>query len=496
MAVDPANLRSIAPPERHAVQFYERDEFLCDAVADFLAAGLRAGDPVIAIATEAHRREFSQRLEACGIDLEEAEASGRLVLLDAADTLSTITVDGAPDWELFRTRIGGLIASKRERFGGARVRAYGEMVDLLWKSGNPQAAIRLEEMWSDLGRDLHFSLLCAYAMGNFLKEADGAGFEKICRVHTHVVPAEGYSDGDDPAARLRTIGVLQQRALALESEIEHRKELETALRAALDDRRRAEEELRKSREELRLQNEELSRAVRLSEMFIGILGHDLRNPLSAIVTGASLLYRRAESEKISKPALRILSSAERIWRMIDQILDFTRIRLGHGIPLQRRRIDLAEVCRLAIDEVESLAGEGRIRLEESGESLGVWDGDRLAQLVSNLLGNALAHGKGGTPVVIALDGTDPDEFLLEVHNAGAIPGDILPVLFDPFRGSNHKHERSSGLGLGLFISQQIVRAHGGNIEVSSSEEDGTRFLIRLPRNAPMLTSAFDGRDKG
>src|SRR5205807_1820132 len=132
--------------------------------------------------------------------------------LDAQETLSSISVDGQPDWELFRARIGGLIHEKRSENGGARVRAYGEMVDLLWRGGKPQAAIRLEEMWNDLGRVQQFSLLCAYRVGSFLKEADADNSEQVRRVHTHVLPAES---GSDDAVRLREVSVLQQRARAL-----------------------------------------------------------------------------------------------------------------------------------------------------------------------------------------------------------------------------------------------------------------------------------------
>jgi signal transduction histidine kinase len=487
MTLSPVALTTLAPRPRHAVQFYDREDFLYDIVAEFLAAGLSHGEPAVVIATEPHRLGFSERLGAKGIDAADASRSGWLVFLDARETLDRISVGGLPEWDRFRAEIGSLIAKLTARSTKGRVRAYGEMVDLLWRDGKPQGSIALEEMWNELGRAHQFSLLCAYRMNNFL-EADGKSFEQICGTHTHVSPTESYSEQAEEGLRHREVSILQQRARAREAEVAHRKELETALRAALTARRQLEDELRQ-------QNEELARAVRFSEMFVGILGHDLRNPLSAIVTGASLLSRRSDSDKVVKPALRILSSAERMGRMIDQILDFTRIRLGHGIPLQRRRIDLAEVCRLAIDEAESSAGEGRIRLDECGESVGTWDGDRLSQLVSNLLGNAVAHGKPGAPVVIQLDGTDPDHAVLEVHNAGAIPADVLPVLFDPFRSNNHKQERSSGLGLGLFISQQIALAHAGSIDVRSSEQDGTRFTVRLPRNNTVRATAFDGRSK-
>jgi two-component system sensor histidine kinase/response regulator len=177
--------------------------------------------------------------------------------------------------------------------------------------------------------------------------------------------------------------------------------------------------------------------------------------------------------------------------MIDQVLDFTRIRLGKGIPIEVRRTDLAEVCRLAIDEFETVIPAHRVDLLTTGDPVGSWDGDRLMQLVSNLLSNALAHGTASGRVTIAVDGTDEAKLTLDVHNAGAVPAAIMPVLFEPFRcGANEKQERSNGLGLGLFISQQIVLAHSGTIDVSSSEATGTRLVVRLPRNLRRLDPPF------
>jgi PAS domain S-box-containing protein len=256
---------------------------------------------------------------------------------------------------------------------------------------------------------------------------------------------------------------------------------------------------KKLEEELRRQNEDLLRTVRFSEMFVGILGHDLRNPLSAITTGASILQRRGESEKVVKTASRILNSAGRMGRMIDQVLDFTRIRLGRGIPIQPRRADLNEICRIAIDEFESTAPTRRIAFESRGDTTGMWDADRIVQLVSNLLGNALTHGDPALPVTISCDGASPTAVQLDVHNTGVVPADLLSVLFEPFRsGSNPKQAGSNGLGLGLFISQQIVLAHSGTIHVTSSAEDGTHLIVRLPRDflvmAPGFTSQGPVRD--
>src|SRR5690242_17109881 len=159
-------------------------------------------------------------------------------------------VSGMPDWHRFKGVVGGVLERALLATSAAHVRAYGEMVDVLWRDGQPAAALRLEEFWNDLSAIYAFSLLCAYRMGNFLKEADGANFEHVCQAHTHVVPAESWHEGGEDE-RLRQVSMLQQRARALETEIAHRKQLEEALRAALHDLRASEEALRRSEEELK-----------------------------------------------------------------------------------------------------------------------------------------------------------------------------------------------------------------------------------------------------
>jgi PAS domain S-box-containing protein len=253
----------------------------------------------------------------------------------------------------------------------------------------------------------------------------------------------------------------------------------------ITDRRRLDEQLKG-------QNEVLARQVRFSELFVGILGHDLRNPVSAVMTSAALLLRRFKEDAAVVPARRILSSAERMGRMIDQLLDFTRVRLGPGLPIDRRTTDLAHVCRVIADELQGVGGT--IRVATTGDSVGAWDADRLSQLLSNLLSNALLHGTAGAPIIVRVDGGALDAVALEISNAGAIPADLLPIIFEPFRsGGDKKGERSSGLGLGLYISQQIVVAHGGSIQVSSTAQEGTRFSIRLPRGASVDGRKLDQR---
>ncbi|HET7825298.1 MAG TPA: MEDS domain-containing protein [Anaeromyxobacter sp.] len=462
----------------HVAQFYESDDFLSGSVGDHLAAGLRCGRPVLAIATAPHRSSLAQHLAADGIDVDRATRSGQLALLDAADTLERLMVDGCPRWDRFRSVVGGTLAALEGGRGTGMVCAYGEMVDVLWRRGNPGGAARLEEMWNELARTHPFSLLCAYSMSNFADECHEDDIHTVLGAHGWVVPAESWSLAGDADGRLREVVRLQQRAHALEVELDRRRAMEVALRETLAENRRLQEQTRQK-------NEELAHAVRLAETFVGMLGHDLRNPLNAIAQAAGLVARRAESDAIAKPAVRIVRSAHRMARMIDQILDFTRIRLGRGLPLEPRPIDLAEVCRLATEELEGEAQAPRVRLEARGDVAGTWDADRLAQLASNLVGNALAHGKPGAPVSIVLDGTSRSEVVLEVENAGSIPADLLPGIFEPFTASRQAASAASnGLGLGLHITRQIATAHGGSIDVASSGDGWTRFTVRLPRMPP------------
>jgi len=169
--------------------------------------------------------------------------------------------------------------------------------------------------------------------------------------------------------------------------------------------------------------------------------------------------------------------------MISDILDLTRARLSGGIPLHVKPTRLPDVCQLVVDEL-SVAYPGRtIAFEAEGEGEGQWDPDRLAQVVSNLVGNALEHGSADGVIRVRCVG-EPERQVLEVSNPGApIPGHLLATLFDPFRQVSGQSGRRSGLGLGLFIVRQLVEAHGGQVSVRSSETEGTTFTVVLPRES-------------
>jgi signal transduction histidine kinase len=219
------------------------------------------------------------------------------------------------------------------------------------------------------------------------------------------------------------------------------------------------------------------------ERVLGIVGHDLRNPLNAISVSAKLLLRRDVPEVVTKPVRRIVTSAERMERLIAQLLAFTQARHGSGLVLHRRPTDLADVAQLVLEETEAANPSKTVRLRVLGDSSGEWDPDRLSEVLSNLLGNAVQHGGDGpVDVRVRAEGT---EVLVEVHNDGpVIPPAVLPSLFDPFRrGAGKDRVRSSSVGLGLYISREIIRAHGGSIDARSSEDEGTTFAFRLPRAA-------------
>lgn len=229
---------------------------------------------------------------------------------------------------------------------------------------------------------------------------------------------------------------------------------------------------------------DLQRNLHFSELFVGVLGHDLRNPLFAIKAAAWLLSRRVSPEVVVDAAKRISESANRMSRMIDQILDFTRLRLGGEIPLVRERVDLDEVVRGVADELHTVDGTRDLSVSTVGWTCGEWDRDRLAQMLSNLLGNAYQHATPGTGIELAIDGTGAGGVTVEIRSSGTIDPERLTDLFEPLRARTRQRNRgSSGLGLGLYICRQIALAHGGSIR-AESEGGTTRFVVHLPRRTP------------
>jgi hypothetical protein len=221
----------------HFVQFYEEENALGEAVTRFIAEGLSRGETVTVIATESHRRKFHEQLRSRGVGTYGAASSDQLLFLDAEVMLERFMRDGLPDPARFQAEVGALMERRVSMLGGGRARAYGEMVDVLWRRGNRKAALQLEELWNELQARHPFSLLCAYAMGNFYKEPSAV--HSVCALHTHLL-AEG-SGNARPLAR----------------EIAHRDEIEAALRESLKELRVKEAELRRGERRLQTMTDAL-----------------------------------------------------------------------------------------------------------------------------------------------------------------------------------------------------------------------------------------------
>jgi PAS domain S-box-containing protein len=221
------------------------------------------------------------------------------------------------------------------------------------------------------------------------------------------------------------------------------------------------------------------------ELLPGILAHDLRSPLSAIKMAAERLRRTgAQGAAVEPIAEIILRSANQMARMIENFLEFTAVRFGAGLPVDRAPTDLAEVARNVVTQTQLAHPECALHFETAGNTRGCWDAVRLGEVASNLIGNAIKHGQCGEPVDVCVRGNGSD-VSLKVHNTGApIPEETLPFIYEPFVGAGRSRGKASfeaSLGLGLYIARALVQAHGGNIEVDSSREAGTTFTVHLPR---------------
>ena len=232
----------------HRVQFYDSDDFLAVAMAEFIARGLRGGHPVVAVATQPHRGSITERLQVKGFDVDKVSANGQLTLVDAHATLESLMAGSTLDVVRCTSVAEAMLQKARGRAKpGAVLHVCGEMVDLLCRDGKPECALQLEQLWNELGITYEFSMLCVYAMDTFHRIGDATQFEAICGEHTHVAPTEAYMAADT-ATLLHEITILEQRSRAFEAEIERRKELEARLQMTQEALQLRERELSSLRE--------------------------------------------------------------------------------------------------------------------------------------------------------------------------------------------------------------------------------------------------------
>ncbi|HWE62316.1 MAG TPA: ATP-binding protein [Chloroflexota bacterium] len=449
----------------HSVQFYGDDLFLLEELSRFIGSALGAGDVGIVIATKMHRDGLAERLKARGLDLAHVIAQGRCIWLDAAQTLSHIMPGSAPDAARFTDLMSDLIARATRAAADEhpRVAIFGEMVALLWAEGKTEAALRLEQLWNDLARTHAFALYCAYPLRYFGQAGDGEALGKICAVHGHVIPAESYSALSTAEERMRAITHLQQKAQALETEIEERRKVEQALRE---------------------RNQELRDAVATRDEFLSIAAHELRTPVTSLRGFAQLLLRDARRqrgiapERLEYALAAIESQSEKLRQLVARLLDTAQIDAGK-LRIQPVRADLVALIRAALAQQHT--GDGHMLVFAGPERLdALVDPLRFEQVITNLLDNAIKFSPEGGTITVELGQSDDGGIQLSVTDQGVgITPDQREAIFDHFHQA-HGERQLTGMGLGLYLTREIVELHGGRVRAEEPEHRGSRFVVSLP----------------
>jgi len=564
----------------HLVRFYAEDDFLLTEVARFLDAALRVGGTAVVIATGEHRTSLKRRLSGFGAATDpHGWYSGRLVMLDAKATLDSFVIEGWPDPQAFDAVVGNVIREAGSR--GNVVHAFGEMVALLCEDGKPEAALRLEEMWNELGQRLAFHLLCAYPSRLFASADEMQTFRAICCAHDRVCRSEQLILAKDQADEDLLVASWQQKAAALENEVARRRLAEETLlrrekelsdfvenaaeglhRVASDGTilwaNRAELEmlgytheeyvgrnvadfhvdapviesimetlsrggtLRDQPARLRCKDgsikhvliqsnacfedgriaytrcftrdatdrvardqllDQLIEASRVKDEFLAMLGHELRNPLSPIVTALQLMRLRGDTG-MSREQDIIRRQVDHLVRLVDDLLDISKLTRGK-IELKKEWVTISEVLTKAVEMSSPLLDQRSHRLHidvEDGLQLEA-DPVRLAQIVSNLLTNAAHYTRTGGEVTLRAHLAEDKFVRIQVADTGmGMSPQLIDKVFDLFfQGPRDSARSEGGLGIGLALVRSLVNLHGGTVQAKSAGPGrGSEFTIMLP----------------
>ncbi|HKD67293.1 MAG TPA: ATP-binding protein [Candidatus Binataceae bacterium] len=572
----------------HRVQFYEDESFLVKAVARLIGDGLGGGDAGVIIATAPHLREIENLLIAGVPDLDALRKGGQYVALDAVDVLSEFMAGEMPDQTRFKSSVGEVIRRAALASPRGYVRAYGEMVSVLWSEGKRDATLALEDLWNDILRAHQVSLCCGYSLNDFSADTDGEVLLKVCAKHALVAPAESYTELATEQERLNSIIHLQQQAKALEVESAGRKQAERALNlrereltdflenaaeglhrvgadgrivwanavqlrmlgysaeeyvgsplATLFERPEVFEEfwrrltqgevvydfpaalrckdgavkqvlihssilweegkfiytrcfIRDVSDRVRLEGElerrhaELAQADRQRNEFLAMLGHELRNPLSAVLNALTTARR---NEAGAEPSVEIAwRQAGQLARLVDDLLDIGRITQGR-ISLRKKPVLLGRIVEQAADDARFLVQARRHDLMLSIEPDIRVEADpaRLCQVVFNLIDNAAKYTAPGGRIDVTVRSTGQEAIVCVRDTGVGIAGDMLPHVFDLFAQAESTLDRSySGLGLGLTLVKRLVEMHDGRVAVRS---DGIGRGAEFELSLPMLPSS-------
>ena len=454
-------------PHSHLVQFYENDGFLIDALTRWFADGLSGVDGCVFVGTESHRISLERKLANRGLDIDRLRKSGRLVCVDASQVLSTFMVDEWPNEESFIRAIEGTL----RRVSKARdLRVFGEMVAILWADGRRQAAIRLEEMWNAFMKSHALSLCCAYPLQSFGSDTDASLFLKVCAQHAPVLPAESYSGLTTETERLRAISLLQQKARALEIEKAGRME--------------AEQSVAELERELKIRLAELTQADQRKNEFLAMLGHELRNPLSAVLD--AIATAQLDQTRRDRALTIARRQTDQLAGLVDDLLDVGRITQGR-IVLKKEAIKVGSVVKQVAEEAQCLVEPGQHELSvgmspNAEQALIEADPARMRQVLANLIHNAAKFTPSGGRIDVLAE-RDDNQVVLRVRDSGiGIARELLPRVFDLFTQAERPLDRShGGLGIGLTLVKRLVELHDGRVQAHSSGPGmGSEFEVRLP----------------
>lgn len=443
----------------HVVQFYSEDEFLLDGLGHFIGSALEAGDAAVVVATHPHRQGLLQRLAARGIDTGSVMENGRYIVLDAAELLSKISLDGWPDADRFEDVLAPLLS---QSYAAAqrlqpRVAAFGEMVALLWKEGKFDAAIRLEELWNNLARTHSFSLRCAYPISQFDREQHASSFLKICSAHGGVVPDESYTGLVSEDERFRGIAYLQQKAQALAREVAERKQVE--------------EELRRNQAELESLVEQRTSALRqLSARLITLqdserrrIARDLHDCLGQYLVGL----------KLNVDMLRQTPQRQDLWTESEELMQqcIAEVRTLSYL-LYPPTMDAAGLASAARWYVEGFGQRSGIEVTLSVPDTMCRLPEELELTLFRALQEALTnvHRHSGASLADIEIRQSLEEVVLEVKDNGS---GLREGLLNRFR------QTGAGMGIGITSMCERVRDLGGNVHLDSSSA-GTFVRITIP----------------
>lgn len=455
----------------HTAQFYADDNFLLDELSRYIGAALMAGDAAVVIATKSHRDGLSHRLQSRGFETTPAVVEGRYIALDASETMARFMVDGWPDAALFTEVMGNILGPAAAAAGGKHphICAFGEMVALLWQQGNPEAAIRLEQLWNNVVRVYPMSLRCAYPMNCFDRSEYGDLFLKVCAEHSHVIPAESYTALVGDEQRNRSISLLQQKALALEAEMAERKLVEEALRRTQADLESVVEQRTSALRQLS------SRLLRLQDNERRRIARELHDSLGQYLVGL----------KLNVDMLKRTPSAEQLWLEAEDLMQrcMAEVRTLSYL-LHPPTMDAAGFASAARWYVEGFGQRSGVNVTlDAPDDLGrLPDAIELTlfRVLQETLTNVHRHSGASAAHVSILQSAA--QVVLDVRDNGrGIPEKLLTCF----------HATGAGMGVGLAGIRERAWELGGELKVESGN-GGTLVRITLPIKAAAATSTDHG----